>query len=56
MTMSMKVHVSSLHAPIYRNYVYLCIQKKIMFKHFDVERPVKVCALTGLSRAPPPKL
>ena len=42
--MSMKVHVSSLHAPIYRNF-YLCVGKK-KFKHFDVERPVKVCALT----------
>ena len=30
------------------------LEKK--FKHFDVERPVKVCAPTGLSRAPPAKL
>ena len=51
--MSMKVHLSSLHAPIYRNF-YMCVGKK--FEHFDVERPVKVCAPTGLSRAPPPKL
>ena len=45
----MNLHMSTLHhAPIYRNFY--------LFKHFDVERPMKVCALTGLSRAPPPKL
>ena len=54
--MPMKVHVSSLHAPIYRNFYLWHAEKKKEFKHFDVERPVKVCALTGLSRAPPPKL
>ena len=43
----MKVHVSSLHAPIYRNF-YLCVGKINEFEHFDVERPVKVCARTGL--------
>ena len=53
--MLMKVHVSSLHAPIYRNF-YLCVQKNNFFKHFNVERPVKVCVLTGVSHAPPPKL
>ena len=53
--MSMKVHVFSLHAPIYRHF-YPCVGKINKFKHFDVERPVKVCAPTGLSRAPPPKL
>ena len=50
---------SYVHSPctnykkLYRNF-YMCIWKKIMFKHFDVEWPVKVCALTGLSRAPAP--
>ena len=45
--MSMKVHVSSLHAPIYWNF-YLCVGKWNKFKHFDVERPLKVCAPMGL--------
>ena len=31
-------------------------KEKKKFKHFNVERPVKVCVLTGVSRAPPPKL
>ena len=35
--------------------ISICALKK-KFKHFDVERHVKVCALTGLSCAPPPKL
>ena len=35
--------LSSLHAPIYRNF-YMCVRKKKV-KHFDVERPVKFCAL-----------
>ena len=36
----MKVHVSSLHAPIYRNF-YLCVRNFFLSsKHFDVERPV----------------
>ena len=51
--MSMKVHVSSLHAPIY---IYLCVGKLKNVKHFDVERPVKFLCANGSSRAPPPKL
>ena len=56
--MFMNVHdtcMSTLHAPIYRNF-YMCVPTKILFKDFDVERPLKVCALTGLFHAPLPKL
>ena len=47
-----RFNVSSLqnHAPIYR--ISICALEKKKFKHFDVERPMKVCALTSLSRAP----
>ena len=36
--------------------ISICAVEEKKFKHLDVERPVKVCAPTGLSRAPPPKL
>ena len=46
MKVPMKVPMSFLHesmfAPIYRNF-YLCVGI-FLFKHFDVEPPVKVCA------------
>ena len=45
--MSMKVHVSSLLPPIYRNF-YPCVEKIKFFKHFDVAPPVKLCAPAGL--------
>ena len=42
-----------LHAPIYRNfYMYYVRSKKKKFKHLDVKRLVRVCALTDLSRDP----
>ena len=45
--MSMKVHVSSLLPPIYRNF-YPCVEKIKIFKDFDVAPPVKLCAPAGL--------
>ena len=36
--------------------ISICALEKKKFKYFDVERPVKVCVLTGQSREPPPKL
>ena len=45
--MSMKVHVSSLLPPIYRNF-YLSVEKIKIFKHFDFAAPVKLCAPAGL--------
>ena len=51
--MSMKVHVSSLHAPIIE--ISICaLENKINSKIFDVERPVKSLCAKGSSRAPPP--
>ena len=53
---TMKVHVTcplSMHQFIE---ISICALEFFFFKHFDVERPMKVCAPMGLSRAPLPKL
>ena len=47
------IHPLSMHQFVE---ISICAFEKKKFKHFDVERPVKVCALTGLPRAPPLKL
>ena len=36
--------------------ISICALENKIIQTFDVKRPVKVCAPTGLSRAPPPKL
>ena len=51
--MSMKVHVSSLLPPIYRNF-YPCVEKIKFFKHFDVAPPREIMCASGTSRPPPP--
>ena len=55
----MSMNVSSLqlhdhgHAPIYSLEISICtLEEKKKFKHFNVERPVKVCALTSNGSVP----